>query len=82
MSRLLGGLILGYLIYWGIRKLAQSLGLWPQAPRPVDQGRGTGRAGPGPGLPDLHPPQRGFEGGKGRKSLFFLFRRLFKAFPT
>ncbi len=38
MPRLLSGLILGYLIYWGIRKLAQSLGLWPQAPRPVIKG--------------------------------------------
>jgi len=35
MSRLLGGLLLGYLIYWGVRKVAQSLGLWPQAPRPA-----------------------------------------------
>jgi YHS domain-containing protein len=35
MSRLLGGLILGYLIYLVVKKVAQSLGLWPQAPRAV-----------------------------------------------
>ncbi|MGA7564365.1 MAG: YHS domain-containing protein [Desulfobaccales bacterium] len=35
MPRLLSGLILGYLIYWVVRKVAQSLGLWPQAQRPV-----------------------------------------------
>ena len=35
MPRLISLLILGYLVYWGIRKLAQSLGLWPQAPRPA-----------------------------------------------
>ena len=32
MSRLIAGLIIGYLIYAIIRKVAQSLGLWPKAP--------------------------------------------------
>ena len=32
MSRLIGGIIIGYLIYLVIRKVAQSLGLWPQTP--------------------------------------------------
>ncbi|MGO9394646.1 MAG: YHS domain-containing protein [Desulfobaccales bacterium] len=35
MPRLLSGLILGYLIYWVVRRVAQSLGLWPQPHRPV-----------------------------------------------
>jgi YHS domain-containing protein len=39
MSRLIGGIIIGYLIYLVIRKVAQSLGLWPQAPRPVEKKR-------------------------------------------
>jgi YHS domain-containing protein len=34
MSRILAGLIIGYLIYWVIKKVATSLGLWPQASRP------------------------------------------------
>ena len=34
MSRLIYGLIIGYLIYLIIRKVAQALGLWSQAPRP------------------------------------------------
>jgi len=36
MFRLLLGLGLGYLAYWAIKKVAGSLGLWPQAPRPLD----------------------------------------------
>ena len=39
MSRLIGGLILGYLIYLVVKKVAQSLGLWPQAPRPLSKDR-------------------------------------------
>jgi YHS domain-containing protein len=34
MSRLIAGLIIGYLIYLIIRKIAQALGLWPQVPQP------------------------------------------------
>lgn len=34
MSRLIAGLIIGYLIYLIIRKVAQALSLWPQAPQP------------------------------------------------
>ena len=36
MFRLLFGLGLGYLGYWAIKKVAASLGLWPQAPKPLD----------------------------------------------
>jgi YHS domain-containing protein len=35
MFRLLFGLALGYLGYWALKKVAGSLGLWPQAPRPL-----------------------------------------------
>ncbi len=36
--RILIGLLLGYLIYWLTKKVALSLGLWPQAPgaRPAE----------------------------------------------
>jgi len=34
MSRLLLGLILGYLGYWVIKKVAGSLGLWPRTSKP------------------------------------------------
>jgi len=37
MFRLLLGLGLGYLGYVVIKKVAASLGLWPQAPKPLDQ---------------------------------------------
>jgi YHS domain-containing protein len=36
MFRLLFGLGLGYLGYWIIKKVAASLGLWPQAPKPLE----------------------------------------------
>jgi YHS domain-containing protein len=36
MFRILAGLLLGYLGYWIIKKVAISLGLWPQAPKPLD----------------------------------------------
>jgi YHS domain-containing protein len=34
MSRVLAGLIIGYLIYWVVKKVATSLGMWPQPLRP------------------------------------------------
>ena len=37
--KLIWYLILGYLIYWLVKKVAQSLGLWPQAPRPLEKNR-------------------------------------------
>jgi YHS domain-containing protein len=38
MPRLIGLFLLGYLVYWGIRKVAHSLGLWPQVPPPAAKG--------------------------------------------
>jgi len=32
MTRLIAGLIVGYLLFLVIRKVAQALGLWPQPP--------------------------------------------------
>ena len=59
MFRLLLGLGLGYLGYLIIKQVARSLGLWPQAPRPVEQDQG----------PDLLVPgglQVGFDKGPGQ----------------
>ncbi len=39
MFRLLLGLGLGYLAYVVVKKVAASLGFWPQPPRPLDQDR-------------------------------------------
>jgi YHS domain-containing protein len=36
MFRLLIGLGLGYIGYWAIKKVAGSLGLWPQAHKPLE----------------------------------------------
>jgi YHS domain-containing protein len=40
MFRLLFGLGLGYLGYWAIKKVAGSLGLWPQTPKPLERNQG------------------------------------------
>ena len=40
MFRLLLGLGLGYLGYIIIKQVARSLGLWPQAPRPLEPNQG------------------------------------------
>lgn len=38
MSRILLGLLVGYLLYWVVKKVAQSLGLWPtRGSRPVER---------------------------------------------
>jgi uncharacterized protein len=39
MLRFLIGLALGYLAYWVIKKVAVQLGLWPQAPKPLERDR-------------------------------------------
>jgi YHS domain-containing protein len=36
MFRLLLGLGLGYLGYLAVKKVARALGLWPQAPKPLE----------------------------------------------
>ena len=40
MFRLIFGLGLGYLGYWAIKKVAGSLGLWQQAPKPLERNQG------------------------------------------
>ncbi len=37
MFKILLGLGLGYMGYWVIKKVAGSLGLWPQAPKPLER---------------------------------------------
>ena len=81
MFRLLLGLGLGYLGYVIIKQVATSLGLWPQAPKPLEKDQGRGCPGPGPGVQDLYPPAGGPQGRKGRHHVFFLLRRLFEALP-
>jgi YHS domain-containing protein len=39
MSRILAGIILGYLIYLVVKKIARSVGLWPQPPAPRAEGK-------------------------------------------
>ena len=39
MLKLLFGLGLGYLGYLVIKQVARSLGLWPQAPKPLERNR-------------------------------------------
>jgi uncharacterized protein len=39
--RVILGLIIGYLLYLAVRKVALGLGLWPQAPLPRGNGKGA-----------------------------------------
>jgi uncharacterized protein len=39
--RVILGLIIGYLLYLAVRKVALSLGLWPQAPLPRGNDKGA-----------------------------------------
>lgn len=39
MSRVIAGIIIGYLLYLVVKKVARSLGLWPDASRPLGRDR-------------------------------------------
>ena len=75
------GLVLGYLGYVVIKKVAQSLGLWPQAPRPLEKNQEPDVLVQDPVCKTFIPRREALKAEKDGKSLFFLLRRLFKALP-
>ena len=80
MFRILLGLGLGYLGYVIIKKVAASLGLWPQAPKPVEKNQEPDVLVQDP-VCKTFIPRREALGRQGRHYLFFLLRRLFEALP-
>ena len=80
MFRLLLGLGLGYLGYVVVKKVAASLGLWPQTPRPWIKTRSRMSWSRTRGF-QAFIPQQGRLGQPGWHRLFFLLERLFEALP-
>ena len=72
MFRLLFGLGLGYLGYWAIKKVAGSLGLWPQAPRPLERNQGPDVLVQDPVCKTFIPRREALKTSKGRANVFFL----------
>ena len=81
MFRLLLGLGLGYIGYVIIKQVARSLGLWPQAPRPLEKDQEPDVLVQDPVCKTFIPRREALRAEKGGASLFFLLRRLFEALP-
>ena len=81
MFRLLLGLGLGYLGYVIIKQVARSLGLWPQAPRPLEKDQEPDVLVQDPVCKTFIPRREALRAEKDGTSLFFLLRRLFEALP-
>jgi YHS domain-containing protein len=80
MARCIGGLILGYLIYLVVKKVAQSLGLWPQASRPLTKDREPDVLVQDPVCQTFIPRKDALKGEKGGKVYFFCSEGCLKRF--
>ena len=80
MSRLIGGIIIGYLIYLVVRKVAQSLGLWPEAPRSVPRDREPDVLVQDPVCQTFIPRKGALKAEKGGKVYFFCSEGCLKRF--
>jgi YHS domain-containing protein len=80
MARLIGGLILGYLIYLVVRKVAHSLGLWPEPPRPVAKNREPDVLVQDPVCQTFIPRKEALKAEKGGKVYFFCSEGCLKRF--
>ena len=81
MFKLLLYLGLGYIGYLIIKQVARSLGLWPQAPQPVEKDQEPDVLVQDPVCKTFIPRREALRTEKGRRHPFFLLRRLFKALP-
>jgi YHS domain-containing protein len=80
MLRLLFGLGLGYLGYWAIKKVAVSLGLWPQAPKPLERDREPDVLVQDPVCKTFIPRRDALKTEKGGKTYFFCSEGCLKRF--
>jgi YHS domain-containing protein len=80
MFRLLLGLGLGYLGYLIIKRVAKSLGLWPQAPRPVEQDPGPDLLVQDPVCKTFIPRREALRTEKGGTTYFFCSEGCLKRF--
>ncbi len=80
MSRLIGGIIIGYLIYLVIRKVALSLGLWPQTPQATAKKREPDVLVQDPVCQTFIPRQEALKTEKDGKVYFFCSEGCLKRF--
>jgi YHS domain-containing protein len=80
MARLIGGIILGYLIYLVVKKVAQSLGLWPQPPRPVPKSQEPDVLVQDPVCQTFIPRKEALKAEKDGKAYFFCSEGCLKRF--
>jgi len=71
---------LGYMIYLIIKPLARSLGLWPQAPRPVEQDQGPDLLVQDPVCKTFIPRREALRAEKGGTTYFFCSEGCLKRF--
>ncbi len=82
MFRLLLGLGLGYLGYVIIKKVAGSLGLWPQAPRPLEKNREADELVQDPMCKTFIPRREALRADKDGTTYFFCSEGCLKRFQS
>jgi YHS domain-containing protein len=80
MFRLLLGLGLGYLGYWAIKQVAGKLGLWPQAPPPLERNQGPDVLVQDPVCKTFIPRREALKTEKDGKTYFFCSEGCLKRF--
>jgi YHS domain-containing protein len=73
---------LGYMVYLIIKPLARSLGLWPQAPRPVAQDQGPDLLVQDPVCKTFIPRREALRAEKGGTTYFFCSEGCLKRFQS
>ena len=82
MFRLLLGLGLGYLGYIIIKQVARSLGLWPQAPRPLEKDQEPDLLVQDPVCKTFIPRREALRAEKGGATHFFCSEGCLKRFQS
>ena len=82
MFRLLLGLGLGYLGYVIIKQVAISLGLWPQAPKPLERNRDADVLVQDPVCKTFIPRREALRAEKGGTTYFFCSEGCLKRFQS
>ena len=82
MFRLLLGLGLGYLGYVVIKQVARSLGLWPQAPRPLEKDQEPDLLVQDPVCKTFIPRREALRAEKGGTTYFFCSEGCLKRFMS
>jgi YHS domain-containing protein len=80
MFRLLLGLGLGYLGYVIIKQVATSLGLWPQAPKPLEKNRDADVLVQDPVCKTFIPRREALKAERGGTTYFFCSEGCLKRF--